>query len=204
MRAMPYSHSASDTPLASSLAARREPLPGQARPFDSRDLEGLFRQVFHAEFDTLLCGGGEEPVYLAGPPARIVYTRDYFRSALHEVAHWCVAGPARRTQDDYGYWYAPDGRDAAQQRLFEQVEVVPQALELLFCAACGHGFRVSVDNLDGGAVDEHAFSEAVKAAALARVGHYGTQRWVRWMRRLSDFYRAGAPITVADVQAALR
>ena len=98
----------------------------------------------------MLEGGFEEPVYLAGTsvagePARIRYTRDYFRSALHEVAHWCVAGPRRRRLDDYGYWYAPDGRDAAAQAEFLRVEVRPQALEALFCAACNHPFRVSLD-----------------------------------------------------------
>ena len=192
--------------LHSTAAPVQEAVPPAARPFDSRDLERLFRHAFHAEFDTVLCGGGDEPVYLAGSPARIIYTRDYFRSALHEVAHWCVAGAARRGQDDYGYWYAPDGRDAAQQRLFEQVEVAPQALELLFCAACGHRFRVSVDNLDGGAADERVFREAVLAAALARLGtmNPASQRWARWLVVLSDFYRGGAAVTAAAVQAVLR
>src|SRR3546814_2809228 len=54
------------------------------------------------------------------------------RRASDLVAHWCLAGAARRRQDDYGYWYAADGRDLEQQHLFEQVEVKPQALELLF------------------------------------------------------------------------
>ena len=105
------------------------------------DLETLFRDTFFERHHTVLEGGFEEPVYLAGTPvagepARIRYTRDYFRSALHEVAHWCVAGPRRRRLDDYGYWYAPDGRDAAAQAEFLRVEVRPQALEALFCAAC--------------------------------------------------------------------
>ena len=77
----------------------------------------------------------------------IYYTRDYFASALHEVAHWCVAGAVRRQQEDYGYWYAPDGRSQEQQLVFEQVEIKPQALEWLFSAACGFRFRVSADNL---------------------------------------------------------
>lgn len=187
-------------------APEQQQLPGAVRSFHSRDLERLFQQVFH-NFDTRLCGGGAEPVYLAGPPARIVYTRDYFRSALHEVAHWCVAGPERRQRDDYGYWYAPDGRDAAQQRLFEQVEIAPQALELIFCAACAHPFRVSVDNLDGGAADERAFAGAVRDAALGRLASSSAaadQRWVRWMAALSDFYRAGAAVTASEVLAVLR
>lgn len=134
------------------------------------ELESLFRDVFLDRYATLLEGGAEEPVYRAstevGAPHRIHYTRDYFRSALHEVAHWCVAGPWRRERDDYGYWYAPDGRNAAQQAEFMRVEVRPQAYEALFCAACNHPFRVSLDNLAGEAGDEAAFSVAVYRQAV--------------------------------------
>ena len=83
-------------------------------------------------FRTRLVGGFDEPFYLAfraDGPAEIRFTRDYTGSALHELAHWCVAGEARRRQDDYGYWYAPDGRTNAQQQQFFQVEVTPQAVE---------------------------------------------------------------------------
>ena len=79
----------------------------------SDDLDRLFRATFFHSYATVLEGGADEPVYRPGNPHRICYTRDYFRSALHEIAHWCVAGPRRRRLDDYGYWYAPDGRDAA-------------------------------------------------------------------------------------------
>ncbi len=134
-------------------------------------LESLFRDVFLERYATLLEGGAEEPFYQAskeaGAPHRIHYTRDYFRSALHEVAHWCVAGPQRRQRDDYGYWYAPDGRNAAQQAEFMRVEVRPQAYEALFCAACNHPFRVSLDNLTGEAGDEAAFAAAVYRQALS-------------------------------------
>ena len=63
------------------------------------DLIQLFERCFFAEFNTRLEGGAEEPLYLpttSHDPARILFTRDYFASALHEVAHWCVAGEARR------------------------------------------------------------------------------------------------------------
>ena len=139
---------------------------------DSQDLIRLFDQCFAASHNTCLLGGGAEPSYLPAdawqPLHRIVFTRDYFRSALHEVAHWCVAGAARRQQVDFGYWYAPDGRTAAQQTAFEQVEVKPQALEWLFCEAAGHRFRVSLDNLSGEATDPLPFSRRV----LAQVHHY--------------------------------
>jgi len=110
---------------------------------------------------TVLCGGAKEPFYRAtcestGPdgktrlePARIEFRQDFVRSALHELAHWCIAGKTRRQIDDYGYWYAPDGRTAEQQRAFFQVEVKPQALEQVFCQALGIDFSVSIDNLGG-------------------------------------------------------
>lgn len=115
-----------------------------------------------ADFQTRLVGGFDEPFYQAGPPAQIQFRADYPRSALHEVAHWCVAGTERRKLDDYGYWYAPDGRNAAQQKAFEQVEVRPQALESLFCAALGIDFSPSLDNLNGDAGDGRGFEQAIE------------------------------------------
>ena len=104
--------------------------------------------------NTRLQGGAPEPFYRpadAQQPYHVVeFTLDYAASALHEAAHWCVAGSARRLLPDYGYWYAPDGRSTAQQAEFERVEVKPQALEWIFAQACGLRFRVSADNLDAG------------------------------------------------------
>lgn len=107
-------------------------------------------QTVLARFNTRLVGGYPEPFYKAATEnefAEIRFTRDHIRSALHELAHWCVAGRERRQQDDYGYWYAPDGRSDVQQRLFFQVEIIPQAIEKHFCNALGIPFAVSVDNL---------------------------------------------------------
>ena len=175
------------SPTGGSIA---QALPLAQGRFAAHDLEQLFAETFADQYDTVLCGGAAEPVYVPGSPHRIFYTRDYFRSALHEVAHWCVAGEARRRQPDYGYWYAPDGRDAAQQRLFEQVEVKPQALEQLFCDACGHPFRVSLDNLDGEAGQGDAFAVAVAAQAAAyRRQRAGRQRWARWVQALERCYQ---------------
>ena len=66
---------------------------------------------------------------------------------------------------DWGYWYAPDGRDARQQQQFEQVEVKPQALEWLLNIACGLRFRVSLDNLGEHAGDGRTFKDRVYAQA---------------------------------------
>ncbi len=130
-------------------------------------LEDVFRSCFEAEHATVLEGGGEEPLYVASPdpramPHRIVYREDYFASALHEIAHWCLAGAARRRLDDYGYWYQPDGRTPEQQRAFEAVEARPQALEWILSKTCGHDFHLSADNLEGGTGPSPRFAEAVE------------------------------------------
>lgn len=154
----------------------------------SADLERLFRATFFHDFATVLEGGASEPVYLPGSPHRICYTRDYFRSALHEIAHWCVAGPVRREQEDYGYWYAPDGRNAEQQAKFASVEVLPQAYEALFCAACGHDFRVSLDNLSGDAGDEYSFALSVREETLRLLEQGLPGRVQRWCEALARCY----------------
>lgn len=125
--------------------------------WDSKVLEALFEQCFLHKHATKLLGGVDEPLY---QPARhdnefhhIFYRFDYFSSALHEVAHWCIAGKQRRQQEDYGYWYEPDGRDREQQLAFQKVEVKPQAIEMAFSIACNKPFSVSIDNLDANQTD---------------------------------------------------
>jgi hypothetical protein len=158
----------------------------------AKDLVTLFNRLFKASFCTVLQGDGEEPIYLPAEGAdvchRIVFTRDYYASALHEISHWCVAGEARRQLVDYGYWYEPDGRSPEQQRAFEAVEVVPQALEWIFSAAAGVKFRVSADNLNGRGEDTGLFTEQVRA----QVGRYLSQgltgRAALFCQALIDFY----------------
>ena len=87
-------------------------------------LVGVFNHVFQAADATILCGGAAEPYYEPGAPSVIYFREDFVRSALHEVAHWCVAGPVRRGLPDYGYWYAPDGRNADQQTPWPRVAVI--------------------------------------------------------------------------------
>lgn len=118
-----------------------------------QDLIKLFDQTFFAQFNTRLILGGDEPIYLPANDEysyhRIIFARGFYASAMHEIAHWCVAGPKRRLQEDYGYWYEPDGRDAATQCEFEKVEVRPQAYEWILCQSAGFRFQVSCDNLHG-------------------------------------------------------
>ena len=129
-------------------------------------LIALFNSTFE-DFNTRLVLGDDEPIYLpAGgerPYHQIVFAHGFFSSALHEIAHWCIAGKQRRLQEDYGYWYCPDGRDEAQQRAFELVEVKPQAVEWGFSLACGKRFNVSTDNLNGVEPDRALFTARVRA-----------------------------------------
>ena len=149
-----------------------------APPADDRAIRALFDGLFRVTERTVLCGGAAEPLYEPWPSqpddaadeavlARIHYREDYVASALHEVAHWCIAGRARRGVVDYGYWYAPDGRDAGEQVAFMQVEARPQALEWLFSRACRLPFAISFDNLDAPPSDREGetFAAAVVAAA---------------------------------------
>ena len=121
--------------------------------FDPARLEAVFERCFAAQYRTRLCGGAAEPLYQPaadeGQLHLLQYRQDYFASALHETAHWCIAGEKRRREVDFGYWYAPDGRTAEQQRAFESAEYKPQALEWFFSQACGYRFRLSADNLGG-------------------------------------------------------
>lgn len=131
-------------------------------------LERIFRACFFDDYQTVLVGGGTEPLYLpsadpARSPHRIVYREDYFASALHEVAHWCLAGSERRAREDYGYWYRPDGRSPDEQLEFERAEARPQALEWIFSDLCGVAFHLSADNLAGGVVPSGRFEAGVRA-----------------------------------------
>ena len=140
-----------------------------AWPFNSDEAIQVDWLIVHfnhwfAHHHVQLVRGEHEPEYFpatATEPARIVFAHGYLASALHEISHWCVAGQVRRKQADLGYWYAPDGRNAEQQALFEQVEVKPQALEWLFTQACGRPFRVSLDNLNGEAGSGEQFKNNV-------------------------------------------
>ncbi len=130
------------------------------------DLIRLFNHCFQETYHTQLAYGDEEPLYMPAtveqPYHTIYFAHGYFSSALHECAHWFVAGTARRALEDYGYWYVPDGRNAEQQALFQQVEVKPQALEWILSKACGFPFRLSFDNLNGSSLEHEQFHAAVQ------------------------------------------
>lgn len=115
------------------------------------DLTNLLNTQMLNKYNTVIIGGFDEPFYLAavgGKQAEIQFSHDYIRSTLHELSHWCVAGVERRKIDDFGYWYAPDGRSQQQQDEFFKLEIKPQAIEWAFSIVCGVKFEASVDNLN--------------------------------------------------------
>lgn len=156
------------------------------------DLQRLFFQCFYARYRTQLVRGDAEPYYQPAANAegdhQIVFAHGFFASALHEIAHWCIAGEQRRQLFDYGYWYEPDGRTAAQQAEFERVEYKPQALEWLFSLCAGIGFQVSVDNLGGIEVDRTAFTEKVRQQLIHYVRTGIPARAEAFARALATFY----------------
>ena len=84
--------------------------------------------------------GEDEPIYLPADQQcahhRIIFAHGFFASALHEISHWCIAGPERRLLVDFGYWYEPDGRDVLKQAEFERLEIKPQAVEWALATSC--------------------------------------------------------------------
>nr|WP_286342960.1 elongation factor P hydroxylase [Ferrimonas sp. YFM] len=130
----------------------------------------LFNQGLGKRYNTRIIDQGNEPLYLPAdqhcPCHRIYFAHGFYASALHELAHWTLAGEARRQLLDYGYWYHPDGRSEAQQLAFETVEIKPQAIEWAFHLAAGRRFNVSVDNLGGAEVDRCGFQARVREQAL--------------------------------------
>lgn len=118
-----------------------------------QDLISTFNHTFFQDFNTKLELGGDEPIYLPADEQhayhRIIFARGFYASALHEIAHWCVAGPQRRLLEDFGYWYEPDGRTEQVQAEFEKVEIRPQAYEWILSVSAGFPFTVSCDNLNG-------------------------------------------------------
>jgi elongation factor P hydroxylase len=165
------------TPFSRGKTQRQKSNAGAERAGENlwQLVEHINQEVLRA-YSTVLRGGAEEPFYRAPRlekkpdgtvqelPAVIEFRHDYLRSALHELAHWCIAGSQRRKQDDYGYWYEPDGRSCQQQQAFFQVEIKPQALEKTFCEALAVDFTVSIDNLGGeppAAHDIQAFQDAI-------------------------------------------
>jgi elongation factor P hydroxylase len=161
--------------------------------YNHQDLIVLFNTAFTKKQNTVLVRGDHEPIYIPAKNAaqnhQIVFAHGYFASALHEIAHWCIAGQRRRLLEDYGYWYSPDGRDEVQQTEFEKVEVKPQAIEWAFSCASGKPFSVSTDNLNGAPVDKQVFHLAVKKQVLIYLESGFPSRASHFIDILHGFYQ---------------
>ncbi len=164
------------------------------------DLIRLFNHLFRHDYNTVLVDGDDEPFYLPAddnhPHHRLVFAHGFYASALHEISHWCVAGPERRQQEDFGYWYKPDGRTPEEQAEFERVEVKPQAYEWILSTAAGHPFHFSADNLDAGAGPSDVFKARVRAqvCTLLAGGVDGlAERPRRLCRALARLYGTSGP-----------
>ena len=151
----------------------------------SDEIIQVFNRLFRDTYRTELVGGGHEPLYQpnANSTHNIIFRADYAASALHEVAHWCMAGEERRQLKDYGYWYFPEGRSPERQEEFERMEVKPQSMEWLFASASDVSFHVSVDNLQGAAFNPLRLRQSVHKQAL----YY---RRVGLPRRAARFFEA--------------
>lgn len=170
-----------------------------------QDLIAIFNTIFLPLFNTQLVNGSGEPIYIPGnkiqPNHTIFFANDFYSSALHECAHWCIAGERRRLLEDYGYWYLPDGRTSEEQMLFQAVEVKPQAIELLFSLAANYQFQFSLDNLNGNSGDLMPFKQAVYEQAL----HYNLvglpKRAQIFYTKLCDFYQTSLETITAQLTA---
>jgi len=171
-------------------------------PHNYQDLIRLFEESFFHSHQTRLVRGGDEPVYLPINEQcnyhQIIFAHGYFASALHEISHWCLAGDARRLIEDFGYWYLPDGRDAEQQKTFEQVEIKPQAIEWAFCIASDKIFNVSADNLNGAQADTAAFKLAVFQQVQTYLEQGFPKRAQQFIEALAAFYQVPLPLKLAQ------
>ncbi|MGC7559220.1 elongation factor P hydroxylase [Pasteurella sp. PK-2025] len=169
------------------------------------DLIQIFNQCFEQDYNTILVKGGDEPLYVpanADCPHNVIYfARGFYSSGLHEIAHWLVAGKARRQLEDFGYWYEPDGRTEEQQRLFEKVEVKPQAIEWILSTAAGFRYFASADNLNGNPGDTQPFKQAVYEQVKVYAEKGLPQRAEKLRKALCAFYGTpdGIDLTQFDV-----
>lgn len=166
-------------------------------------LVNIFNDLFLISENTRLEVGADEPFYQAATKQQsaIIFSRnDYFSSALHEIAHWCIAGKKRREKDDFGYWYAPEGRTAEQQVEFEKVEVKPQAIEWALSLAANHTFHFSADNLSQGIGASESFKQSVHAQLKEYlVDQQLPPRAKRLYERLLTTFGGSKPVEVPNV-----
>lgn len=143
-----------------------------------------------------MLGGGKEPMYFPGSPtamARLIYREDYASSALHEAAHWCIAGSDRRKQIDFDYVYFPPPRTYREQQQFFRFEERVQALEWIFSDAAGIEFHPSADNLAVGIGPFKKRLVIAKEALTGRVNGAGNTRSRAFRDALAEVARLDLP-----------
>jgi len=166
-------------------------------PHKIEDIINIFDSTFYSSFNTKLIRGGDEPIYLPASEQceyhQIIFAHGYYASALHEIAHWCIAGSQRRLLEDFGYWYEPDGRNEQQQQAFEHVEIKPQAIEWALCVAANKRFNVSADNLNGAGSDTKTFKVNVFSQVQAYLAQGFSERVTLLLSAMCDFYGTKFP-----------
>lgn len=176
-------------------------LISQEKHHHCQTLIEIFDDCFFEQYNTRLILGQDEPFYQAANESchyhSVIFAHGFFSSALHECAHWLIAGKKRRFLDDYGYWYIPDGRNANEQQEFQRVEAKPQALEWILCQAANFPFQPSIDNLGGVEVNRKEFLTAIYQEVI----HYCKKglplRAKSLFNALSHFYRGLSELHLA-------
>ena len=159
------------------------------RSLTPEEIEHCFEETFGTAFQVRLLGGFSEPFYR--PPTHTAvgelrYRDDHAASALHEVAHWCIAGAARRCLPDFGYGYVAAPRSEEEQRRFLAFEVAPQALEWCLADHAGVTFHFSFDDVEDRFVDlRPAFCAAVRCRRQQLLQHGPGLRASRFALALS-------------------
>ena len=139
---------------------------------NSAQVQDCFNDCFGEKYLVEMLGGAAEPIYI--PPkayeiGKLIYRSDYASSALHEAAHWCIAGPARRALVDFGYEYSSPPRTSQQQDQFFRLECRVQALEWIFSDCAQVRFHPSADNIGADTGQFLGQLELVKIRELHRL-----------------------------------
>jgi len=152
-------------------------------------IANVFNGCFEVGERACLVAGAAEPFYepaTAASYARLHYREDFAASALHEAAHWCLAGASRRTKLDFGYDYVPPPRSFAQQLKFYDAELKVQSLEQLFAESLGMEFCPSADNLLANLEGFRRRLECQRATTLTWVHNSSDRRAFRFLRALAQ------------------
>ena len=161
----------------------------------ARGISAVFAASLGDDYHTELVGGASEPLYKpadGGAPAQLYFREDFPASALHEVAHWCIAGIQRRGQEDFGYHYIAGPRDARQQAAFFELELHTQSLERAFARALGLEFQPSADNLRA---DIDGFAAAIEAHTCALEAWLASPAGTRARRFIQALEQASGCLT---------